>query len=189
MSSAALKHDITVDEYLTGELVSEVKHEFIDGEAHAMAGASMPHNDIALNAYSALRLKLRGGPCKAHVSDIKVKLLVRGKDIFYYPDLMVGCDPRDTNLFFLRYPKFIIEVLSPATSRTDRQEKLQNYTSIPSLEEYLLVYQDQAQVILHRRRSDWTGEVTIGLESTIYLESVDLALPLAQLYEDIAGIA
>lgn len=188
MASAVLKSYLPVEDYLAGELVSEVKHEYVGGEVYAMSGSSVPHNDIALNAYSALRPKLKGGPCKAHVSDIKVRLMVRGKDIFYYPDLVVGCDPRDTHRYALRFPKLIIEVLSPATNRIDRTEKLQNYLTIPTLEEYLLVDQDQPQVLLYRRRTDWAEERTDGLTSGFHLESVDLTLPMNQLYEDVAGI-
>ena len=188
MTSVALRHFITVEEYLTGELTSEVKHEYIDGDVHAMSGASLPHNTIALNTYSAIRPRLKGGPCKAQVSDIKVRLLIRGKDIFYYPDLVIACDPRDNHSHFLRFPKLIIEVLSPTTSRTDRTEKLQNYPTIPTLEEYLLIEQDQPRVILHRRSKDWAGEVREELDSILHLESIGLAIPLSQIYEDIPGI-
>jgi Uma2 family endonuclease len=188
MTSAALRHFITVEEYLTGELTSEVKHEYIDGEVYAMAGASKEHIALVGNIYSALRAKLKGGPCVPYFNDLKIRLMIRGKDLFYYPDLVVGCDARDTDRFSLRFPKLIIEVMSPSTNRIDRTEKLQNYATIPSLEEYLLIEQDQPRVILHRRPKDWAGEVLEGLDSILHLESIGLAIPLSQIYEDIPGI-
>ena len=189
MVSAELQRYISEEEYLTGELVSEVKHEYIDGEVYAMAGASRAHSKISISLCIALGSRLKGGHCEVYANDVKSRLMLRGKDIYYYPDIMVGGDPRDSDPYSLRFPKLIIEIMSPATNRIDKTEKLLNYTTIPSLAEYLLVDQDQTQVILHRRRTDWTAEVTIGLDSSIHLESVELILPLSQLYEDIAGIA
>ena len=183
MPTTELQPFISVEEFLAGELVSEIKHEYVDGEVYAMAGASRAHSRISITLCIALRLKLRDGPCEVYANDVKVRLMIRGKDLYYYPDVVVGCDARDGDPYSLRFPKLIIEIMSPATSRIDKTEKLLNYTSIPSLQEYLLVDQDKVQVILHRRRADWSPEVTHGIESTIHLECVDLTLPLSQLYE------
>ena len=188
MIAVEITRHITVDEYLAGELISEVKHEYVDGEVYAMAGASRAHITLVGNAYLALRTRLAGTPCTPYFSDLKVRLAIRGKEIFYYPDVVVGCDPRDNDSHSLRFPKFIIEVLSPATSRFDRQEKLLNYATIPSLEEYLLVDQDVAQVTLFRGRSEWMGEVITGLDSVVHLESMDLKITLRQLYEGVPVI-
>lgn len=100
----------------------------------------------------------------------------------------MACDPRDTDLWSLRFPKLIVEVLSPSTSRIDRTEKLNNYTTIPSLEGYLLVDQDQPLIILHRRRTDWTAETTIGLDTAFHLESIPLTVTMAQMYEGVSGM-
>src|SRR3954464_8722789 len=117
-------HDsIGVEDYLEGEKVSEVRHEYIGGVVYAMAGASDEHNAIALTLASRLRAHLHGKTCRAFINDMKVRLEVAQDDIFYYPDVMVACDPRDTDRYFKRFPKVVIEVLSEATERADRREK------------------------------------------------------------------
>ena len=92
-------------------------------------------------------------------SDVKARLLLSDKEIFYYPDVMVTCDPRDTNEFFKEFPKVIIEVLSDSTERIDRSEKFWNYTKIETLEEYILASQDKMEVTIFRRSQKWKSEV------------------------------
>src|SRR5437899_5049816 len=113
----------SVNEYLDGERIAEAKHEFVGGHVYAMAGASSEHNLIALGLASVLRSHLRGKPCQVFIADMKVRLLVSETDIFYYPDVLVTCDPRDKERYFKRFPHVLIEVLSPDTDRTDRREK------------------------------------------------------------------
>src|SRR3954467_4072955 len=118
---AALSNDlISVEDYLSGEAVSAVKHEYVGGGIYAMAGASVEHNQIAFNFASALRLHLTGKPCRTFISDVKLRLEIKGEDIFYYPDVMVGCDKRDIERLYLRYPRILVEVSSESTERIDR---------------------------------------------------------------------
>src|SRR5437868_10418084 len=98
----------TVEEYLFGEGRSEVRHEYIGGLLYAMAGASEEHNIISLNMATALRSHLREKPCRVFMVDMKVRLEIAREDIFYYPDLVVVCDARDSDRYFKRYPKVII---------------------------------------------------------------------------------
>ena len=92
---------ITPEEYLEGEKYSEVKHEYVAGHIYAMVGASEPHNQIAINLTTALKLHLRGGPCRVFMSDMKVRV----RDAFYYPDVLVSCDRTDTNKYYKTRPK------------------------------------------------------------------------------------
>jgi Uma2 family endonuclease len=188
MSALADPKFITVEEYLDGEQRGEVKHEYIGGSVFAMAGASKSHNLLGGNLYAELRPHLRSGPCRAYIGDVKVRLLIRKVDIFYYPDLVVGCDERDTDEYFLRFPKLIVEILSPATERVDRREKLLSYISIPTLEEYVLVAQETPAVTVYRKRTDWQPESVIGLDAVLQLESVDFSIPLRVLYENVDGL-
>lgn len=189
MSALAATRFITVEEYLAGEESSEVKHEYIGGSVYAMAGTTRTHNAIARRLSARLDSHLAGGPCESYIGDVKVRLLIRGEDLFYYPDLMVGCDPRDTDELFLRFPKLIVEVLSPSTERLDRREKFWSYITIPTLEEYVLLAQETPTATVHRRRTDWQPEAIIGLDSVLHLESVDLSLPLQVLYENVRDVA
>ncbi len=179
---------ISVAEYLSGEPLSHVKHEYIGGRVFAMAGASRDHNEAAGQCYAALRAHLRGHACRPFMSDMKVRLLLQQQEIFYYPDVVVGCDPRDTDDHSLRFPKVIIEVLSETTQRLDRLEKFTAYISIPTLEEYVLVAQDRAEVTVFRRRAGWAAEILSGMDAILVLESVDLHLPLRTIYENVRAV-
>src|SRR5437868_3138632 len=119
----------TVEEYLKLEQTSEIRHEYLGGQVFAISGGSKQHNTITLNIASRIRSHLRGSSCSVFMADMKVRIQLanQNKSIFYYPDVIVSCDPDDQDRFSLNYPCLIIEVLSPSTELTDRREKLVNY--------------------------------------------------------------
>jgi Uma2 family endonuclease len=80
---------ISVEDYIAGELQSDVRHEYLWGVVYAMAGGSTDHNTIAGNIFAALRQHVRGGPCQVFFVDVKVRLRIAEEDVFYYPDIMV----------------------------------------------------------------------------------------------------
>jgi Uma2 family endonuclease len=183
MSAAERIDFISVEDYLSGEPLSEVKHEYVDGRVCAMAGASRNHNEAAGACYHALFEHLIGKECRPFMSDIKVRLKAQNKEIFYYPDIVVGCDPRDTDEHFLRFPKLVIEVLSKSTRRLDSVEKFQNYLTIPTLEEYVLIAQDRVDVRIFRKRTGWAEQFYMDITMAVELESVGLMLPLSRIYQ------
>lgn len=185
MQAAAQTLAITVEEYLAGEQLSEVRHEYIGGLVYAMAGASDEHSQIVGSLYVATRAHLRGKPCRVFMLDSKVRLQVAGEEIFYYPDLMIACDPRDTDRYFKRHPSVLIEVLSESTERTDRREKFLSYTQIDTLAEYVLVAQDRMEVTVFRRADQWQPQVLHTPTQSLRLASIDFELPLAAVYEGI----
>src|SRR5260221_13456170 len=126
---------LSVEEYLRGQPTSEVRHEYVAGAVYGMAGASEEHNDIAGNIYAALRAHLRGKPCKVFMVDMKLRLNLGEGEVFYYPDLLVTCDPQDKDRHFKRFPKVVIEVLSPETERTDRRGKILAFTKYETIAE------------------------------------------------------
>jgi Uma2 family endonuclease len=111
-------------------------------------------------------------------------LSIAGQEIFYYPDLVLSCDPNDRATYFRERPCLIVEVLSEATERIDRREKLLAYQTIPSLREYLLVAQDQMRVETYRRGNDWRPEVIT--EGAVSLECIDVDIAIETIYEDVA---
>jgi len=125
---------ISIDDYLQGELISDIKYEYINGEIFAMAEARRAHNLIAGNIFADLHVHLRGTPCQAFNSDMKVGVLTQLDDIFYYPDVQVSCEKQGHDLYNAE-PKLIIEVLSDSTERKDRVEKFHTYRKLASLEE------------------------------------------------------
>jgi Uma2 family endonuclease len=96
---------------------------------------------------------------------------------------MVACGREGLEKYFLRNPKVIIEVLSPSTEGTDRREKFMNYRRIPTLEEYILIAQDTPEVTIYRRSTDWKPTILTTLEAVGEIQSIDLSLPVAQVYD------
>ena len=183
---AALRRDfITVEDYLAGEEASEVKHEYVGGVVYAMSGTSKEHNRITGNIYAAFLRRLRHSPCRPFFSDVKVRLEALGDDVFYYPDVMVACDPRDTHRLFSRYPRILVEVSSPSTQRLDGREKRWAYQTIETLEEYMLVAQDRVEVTVFRGANKWNPEVFTRRENTVSLKSIGLALKVSSIYEGV----
>ncbi len=183
---AAEKQDyVGVSEYLVAEAASAVRHEYLGGLVYAMAGETRDHNQICQNLSFALRPRIKDGPCKMYVNDIRVNFHLRDDEYYYYPDLVVTCDKRDTDERFLRYPKLIIEVLSPSTERVDKREKFFAYTNIETLEEYVLVAQAGREVTVFRRADNWKGETVTDAKGSVALKSLRLKVPLAEIYEGV----
>lgn len=151
MSLNYANNKITEEEYLQGELVAEFKHEFIDGEVYAMAGASESHNLLSINMLSELRDKLKGTPCRAFISDMKVKVA----NDFFYPDVMVVCQQDNEFEYYKQLPVIIIEVLSKSTRRFDKTAKRLKYQNIPTLEEYVLIEQTIGEIEVFRKKDHW----------------------------------
>lgn len=175
---------ISPEEYLTGERASEVRHEYLDGRVYAMAGSSDDHNRIAGNIFSELRERLRGKPCEPFINDMKVKIPPEFADAFYYPDVIVACDPMDKAKYYRERPAIIFEVLSPDTERTDRREKALAYRHIPTLEIYVLVAQDaMAVTVMRRAEPGWSTEVMQGRNAVLKLPNIGVEIPLERIYE------
>ncbi|AFZ00524.1 Uma2 family endonuclease [Calothrix sp. PCC 6303] len=181
----------TIEEYLKLEQTSEIRHEYFGGQVFAMSGGSKQHNLISGNTYSRLRSHLRGGDCSVFMADMKVRieLVNQNKNIYYYPDVIVSCDSQDQERFFLNYPCLIIEVLSPSTELTDRREKLVNYRTLESLQEYVLISQDEIKVEVYRRDAEgnWLLEI-LGKDDELQLDSINFNLMMAEIYEDVIKI-
>ena len=176
---------MTIEEYLEWEPQQEIRYEYFNSEIFAMTGGTIPHNDITLNFYTALRSHLRPRGCKVNVSDVKVQ--VTPQSPYYYPDVIVTCDAEDLNARkFIKNPKIIAEVLSPGTSPKDRGEKFTHYLSMPSLQEYILIDSEKISVERYCRGEGrmWlyypyvTGDI-------VTLSSIEFDFPIEILYEGI----
>lgn len=176
---------ITVEDYLDGELRGEVRHEYIDGQVYAMGGAKDRHGLIVNALAFALTPAARKRTCQLFTSDMKVRLAIAGKPVFYYPDLLVTCDPADREPYFRCCPCLIVEVLSESTERIDRREKFLSYQTLPSLQAYWLVAQDASRVEVFRRKNDWQPEYFTSGE--IPVDCLDLSITVEAIYQDIRG--
>ncbi|MBT4837175.1 MAG: Uma2 family endonuclease [Methylococcales bacterium] len=124
---------INPEDYLQGESLANTKHEYIYGKIHAMAGASDGHVAVAGNAFALIKTHLKGSECRTYISDMKVQ--IGNKHAFFYPDVMVCCEPSDKlaeQNYLKKSPKLIIEVLSPSTEMKDRGEKFILYRKLLS---------------------------------------------------------
>jgi len=174
----ALKKTASIDiaEYLEGEEISTVKHEYLGGTVHAMAGATNRHNTIAMTGLGLLFGALRGKSCQPFNSDTKVRIEFSGQTRFYYPDAMVVCHPNPLSDHFQDQPVVVVEVLSESTRRADLGEKRDTYLTIPSLKVLLLVESEEMAVTVHRRRAE--GDFAVE-----YHAEIEAELPIAELYE------
>lgn len=175
---------VSAEDYLALERSGEGRHEFVAGQVFAMVGAREDHNTIALNTAFLLRELWRGKPCRVFASD--VKLQVEPADAYYYPDVFVTCDPRDTDPYIKRFPLLVVEVLSPHTEGIDRREKLRNYRLLETLKEYAIVAVDERKVEVYRLEpgAEWHCYTFDGAD-TVELASVGAAVPLNDIYEGV----
>jgi Uma2 family endonuclease len=171
---------VDAEDYLRGEQDGQVRHEFVAGRVYAMTGGSVYHNRIAGAFFAVLREKLGNRPCDVFMADMKVEV----RQAFYYPDIMVVCDPTDLNPYTKTRPLLIAEVISPTTRSIDEREKRAAYQGLESLREYLLIEQDRAEVRAIRRRGGnaWEEE-SYGLADDFRLESLDRYISMRDLYE------
>jgi Uma2 family endonuclease len=153
MGYAARRPALDADAFLTWEAGQPLRHELIDGEVFAMAGAEERHVTVGMNIGFALRQALAGTPCRTFLTDMKLRPL--GADDFFYPDVFVTCAEADRALAqFKREPSLVFEVLSPTTAAYDRGEKFARYRRIASVREVVFVDIDTRRVDVHRRGAD-----------------------------------
>jgi Uma2 family endonuclease len=185
--STAETHFVTEREYLELERRSEIRSEYLAGRIYAMSGASRRHNLVALNLAGELRAQLRGRPCEAYVSDMRVK--VSPTRMYTYPDVVALCgEPRfeDTAVDTLLNPSVIIEVLSTSTESYDRGEKFFQYRRIETLREYVLVAQSKMRVEHYRREGEhWILTEISTPDGILELSSINCRIELPAIYEKV----
>lgn len=185
MNEPARKLSFTFAEYVAQEQASDTKHELVNGEIFAMAGGTIEHGRLASRVTAALLAQLRGRPCEAFSSDVRVRVLATG--LATYPDLSIVCgrlahDPEDTNTIV--NPIVLVEVLSDSTEAYDRGEKFAHYQRIPSLKEYVIVSQRSPRIEVFQRNEDgksWTLYVAETSES-VKLASIQCQIAVDEVY-------
>ncbi len=188
MSTVRINEAISVADYLAGELVSNVKHEYISGSVFAMVEARNAHNLIAGNALLAFGIRLKGQTCRPFNSDTKIRIRMRDHVRFYYPDMSVVCQPNDLSETFQDQPVVIVEVLSESTRRLDDGEKRDAYFTIPTLTHYILLEQDSIVAVVYRRvGQNFERQEFTDPNDVITLDSLSLSLPLREFYDGVVS--
>ena len=185
MGHAALKSKMSGDEYLAWEAEQTEKHDFIDGEAYAMADAESGHVTTSLNMAMALRQHLAGTPCRTFIADMKVQ--AKEGDNYFYPDVVVTCSDADRSSSLVkREPTLIIEVLSPSSAAYDRGEKFARYRSIASLKEIAFIDMSSRRTDVYRRGADglWVLH-PFDAGAAVTLASVELTVSAAIMFAEV----
>ena len=186
--SATPKTKLTPEEYLEIERKSEERHEYFGGEIFAMPGENRNHSLISVNLNGLLWQYLKGKDFEAYIN--KMRVFVPETGLYTYPDLVVVCgEPKfqDDILDTLLNPVLLIEVLSDSTEGYDRGKKFQHYRSIESLQEYVLVTQDEARIEKYVKSGDgfWVLSDAAGMEAEIKFDSIDCLIALSEVYDKI----
>ena len=177
---------LSPEEYLALERKAEFKSEYMDGVVYAFAGGSPRHNLIVANIIITLGGQLKSRPCRVYPSDLKVR--TPNSKRFFYPDVSVVCgddevaaDEQDVIL----NPTMIVEVSSESTAAFDRGKKFLSYQQIGSLQEYLLVSQDELLIEGYARQGSdrWLYTKITDLEGSLTLSSIQCELILRDVYD------
>lgn len=181
---ASSQPPLSVQDYLKLEAESPVKHEYVDGDAYAMAGASDAHVTVTVNLAALLRSHVRGSGCRVYIADMKAR--IERRNCFYYPDVMVTCDERDrSNDTYKCFPKLIIEVLSDSTEAFDRGDKFIHYQTLETLDEYVLINTRHQRVECFQRNEVGLWVLRYYTQGSFTLASINFSAALAALYEDV----
>lgn len=182
------QHSFSFQEYTEIAALSEQRVEFWEGAILDMTGGSPRHSAICTNIAGILRAQLRGKPCRAFDSNLRVRSLAANRST--YADVTVLCgalelDPADKTRQTVLNPTILIEVLSPSTESDDRGSKLTSYKLIESVQAVILVSQHRPEVVIHERQPSGSWTVTTVESGTIELAAIGCRLPLSEVYEDL----
>jgi Uma2 family endonuclease len=173
---------MTLDEFREFAERSPLRYEYVNGVVHAMAGPSVAHCRIAGRLFVAVEAHLRGKPCEAFATGVDLQIRFDTNEIIYIPDLVVACNQEEWDKNWVCNPTLVAEILSPSTRDIDQREKAMTYRRLKSVEEFVLLEQAQHKVTVHRRAENWCPQVYTGPEAVAKFESIELAVPLAQIY-------
>lgn len=186
MASSVRQQDeiISEDAYFELEKQTDTRHEFIDGYVYAIVGGNFNHGTLIGTVAGEIRNHLKGKPCRVFAEGIKVKIpaLYSGESRYFYPDVVVDCTIEKADGNMLTTPVIVVEVLSASTHKYDETIKFQVYSTIPTLQEYVLIEQGVAKIEVQRRRNNWVIEKYF-LGDTITFESIDLTLTVEEIYD------
>ncbi len=180
--NVTLRKFMTLEQFLAWEERQELKYEFDGFQPVAMTGGTFEHAAIQINLILALGNRLRGKPCRAIGSELKIEVAGRIR----HPDAFVVCTPVPRGTHVVRDPVVVFEILSPSTTHTDLVLKSAEYQATPSIKLYVILEQDHAGAQVFRRRgADWIAE-TVKDDDILHLPEIGIEIPLAEIYADVA---
>ena len=178
---------LSVEDYIAMEEAElERRFEYIDGELYEMPGGTFTHDNISLNLIYALYPQLIDSDCALHTTGMRVRV---GETRYVYPDLSVVCGEPvyGNNGTTLLNPVVAFEIISPSSIYRDRVDKRDFYTSVPTMQAYLII--DQAEVYVEsymRAGRRWQRDEFDSLDDIIEIEALGCRLPLSAIYRGVA---
>ena len=180
--NVALRRPMTLAEFLAWEERQELRYEFDGFQPVAMVGGTVAHSDIQANLITALRTALRGKPCRAHGSHLKIQVAGHIR----YPDAFVTCSPLQPSAQVVTEPVVVFEILSPSSARTDMFDKNDDYRAAPSIQRYVVLDQAKPMAnVFSRKGEDWVIE-TVRATALLAMPEIDVTLSLDDIYEGVA---
>jgi Uma2 family endonuclease len=173
----------TLDEFLEWEEAQSDKHEFRNGQIRMMTGGTLRNETIAGNIFAALRMKLKGSPCRAYVNNARVAL--REANAGYYPDVVVDCGPYAAHALAVSKPTVVFEVLSENTRLTDLSEKVPDYRDTDGVMQIVLVEPDARKLQVWTKTGDTWRQSEIGpQQGVLEMPALTVALSFDEIYQD-----
>ena len=185
LREAPVKTGTTFEEYIVFEQKSLVHHEFVDGNLFVVAGGTQRHNMLAGILYAFLLPKILAQECRIFFNDVILKT-PNGRG--YYPDIFATCDSSTDTSRVIHRPNIIVEVLSNSTEVFDRGEKWEQYQKIPSLEQYVLISQNEAVAEVYCREGEkWIYEHLTN-DAVLQFAHLKFEIKLSDLYQNLPAI-
>ena len=189
--TAVVAHEhpqMTIEEYLKLEEHARAKHQYVKGQMIPMPGGTLKHNRIATNILFAIEMAIRHHSLPFLVSNSDTKIWIPKIEAFYYPDAVVICEVPEyykNRKDVIVNPLLIIEVASPSTQSRDQGRKFLDYATLPSLKEYVIVFQDQysAQLSSRTDTEDWRLRSVEGIDQLIVLEAIGCSIAMRDVYD------
>lgn len=180
--NVVMRKPMTVEQFLAWEERQELRYEFDGVQPVAMAGGTAAHAAIQVNLIIALGTRLRGKPCRAYGSELKISVGGRIR----YPEAFVVCTPTAPRATVVTDPVVVFEVLSDGTANDDLVVKNGEYRACPTVQRYVVLQQTAAGALVFARKgADWVVQTVSGDDATLEMPEIGISIPLAELYADV----
>ncbi len=179
--NVALRTPMTLQQFLVWEERQELRYEFDGFQPVAMPGGTAAHAAVQRNLIMALGVRLRGKPCQAYGSELKIEVAGRIR----YPEAFVVCTPVPPRSTVVADPVVVFEVLSDGTAHDDLVLKNAEYRATPSIRRYVILQQTHAGAIVFTRKGkDWVTEI-VDDQGVLHMPEIGIEIPMAEIYADI----
>ena len=184
MTAAKPQEYVPYDVFLRSEVSSDDRHEWVDGVIYAMSRGSPEHGRLAGRITARMLSPFLDDGCEIFASDTAI--FIESAQHHTYADASLVCGALCTRTVYdkngksigeaIVNPTIIVEVLSDATERYDRDGKFEAYKKLPSFEEYVLVSQAERRIEVRTREGQqWLTQIG-GAGQTVRVHGREFAV-------------